>query len=732
MSGKLRAEGWTDPRSGTFTKKFFSIPMEPGASGRRELSRWHDCRLGVSASWDGVTSLLTGTLIRILDGDTWVDDFLAERMPRHLRQGGSLVVSGRQIAGATEDIPVYPPDYGVNNPSKRPNWVWAGENIAGPLPLADLGSIREEWTLYLSGERYELDVSLATSGNYTLTVGGNTTSAIDWDATASEIQSALEALTGVTEVSVLQEDEDTREFVIVFEDPKDLGSDMTLDDSGISNLGDLTKLNDGFDTSADPTFTVTVDGDTTEALDWDVSASSLEGVSETLTPPGTGLQGLTTVNDVKVSGSGTASDPWTMVFFDPPVISSVSASFSGTEVLVNTVAGSADPSPWTKSQSIDQKVDPTIHGEYDDPAIEVVTDNLDTDADWALLVNATGRFAGAQRVLSVIPGEIYQAKVRVKPTVAGTYVLVIRDAAENLIAQTSPRDVPLSAGSYQDLTISDVVIPAGVDRVIFRVAVTSVAASTHADFYVNGQHAEFVLGLAASTPGDFVETLLDHAQARDDGAWLELTADATNDTGSTAWPDTFAYQADGFAMTLGDVLKDMRDRFGVEWSVTPKATPSAGVTHELNLWVSGGAGTDKSATGPTLWVSGSIVDGEIVERIPAFTRLVGWGRDDLFVADTNTSTSAVYGTITKILDVEELGDEDSIQEAIDTAFADEEDNRKTGKVTLKGGSVVPFVHFGLGDLLVCQAQPALEKTTRRIVAVSWQHGKPTATYEVDV
>src|SRR5690606_14964061 len=86
----------------------------------------------------------------------------------------------------------------------------------------------------------------------------------------------------------------------------------------------------------------------------------------------------------------------------------------------------------------------------------------------------------------------------------------------------------------------------------------------------------------------------------------------------------------------------------------------------------------------------------------------------------------------RFLDVEELADGDSIQKAIDTAFADEESNLQAGNVTLRGsGSVVPFVHFGVGDKLVWQSPPAMEKNDRRVQTISWSLGSgAVAEYEV--
>src|SRR5690606_21663103 len=129
-------------------------------------------------------------------------------------------------------VGVYPPDW-PTNPSRRPNWVWAGDNALGDLSIDRLGNIHETWEVYLSGERYVLDKSGTSAGTFTLTVEGDETDPIDWDAGAAAIKSALEELDSVDEVTVIHNQED-REFYIISDAPTDLPSDMPLDDAELT------------------------------------------------------------------------------------------------------------------------------------------------------------------------------------------------------------------------------------------------------------------------------------------------------------------------------------------------------------------------------------------------------------------------------------------------------------------------------------------------------------------
>lgn len=727
MAGKLRFRGMTLPGVGTYQQKFFHIPVLPGATGRRELSGWNDCRMAVPATWEGLSALMNGTLVQVLDGNRVIDEFIPARTPREFATAESVMVTGPQLPWMTQRIGVYPPDFLINNPSKRPNWIWGGVNAIRQYNLGDLGSLREVWELYLSGEKYTF--TPPGSGDFTFTIGSEETDDIDHEASAGTIRSRLEALDGIEEVIVTQ-DEDSGVFTIVFRDPNDLGSNMTA--SG----GTLTKINDGFDTgSATFTLIVTAGGsaEQTEEFDWDASAQDLEGS----VLGDRGLQGLSNVNDVTVSGDGYYTKPWVITFYDPPDPDNLQVMFDdGTAVLTKITEGGLDPSPFTQSKPVDATSgDPLVYGEYGpDPIVPLVSSVYqDDDTDWVMLVTAKARYAGCQLwPVDVIPGETYSnVKTRVRPEDSdGLYTMVIRDENENLIAER--RDVPLTQGVWGDIEIGEVRIPEGVDRVIVRVAVTDPDPDRIGWFLVNWQTGtQMLTGLPKTTPGGIVKTLLEHAQAHADGVWLDVSFDEEEDSGSTAWPEVYSYQADGFAMYLSDVLDDMVRNFGCEWTITPKESTVGGKTHDLNLWVPEGAGTDRTETGPTLMTGAAVVDGQVVQRVPDFTRAVGWGAADRYVTGQNESTKAAFGQLTKFVDVEELADDDSVQAAVDAAFADEESNRPAGVAVLSGnGSVVPFVDFELGDTLVWQAPPALEKQERRVHTIVWTHQPSSAVYEV--
>lgn len=735
MGGRYRLEAWTMPSSGDFRYKL-TVPALHGSAGTRELSGYADEQAIVAADWDGIDQVVSDTessWIRVFDMDQVVDEFIAERVLKIDDRPSARALTGPQRNGIVERFAVYPYRWPVDKPQAQ-DWIWGGENTLPDLGLADLESIREEWTLYLSGERYELDVSLATSGDYLLSYAGNDTAAIAFDATDATIKSELESLPGITEVTVLQPDPDRREFIIVVENPKDLPSDITADFTGTGGLGNLTKLNDGFDTGTDPTFTISVDGDTTEALPWDATASQLEGVGETLNPPGSGLQGLTTVADVLVSGSGTAADPWTFVFYDPPNPGTVSVTFlAGTAELEKTVDGAVDPSPITQSQEIDQSIDENIHGTYDDPALEVVTDpaHLDTGADWALKVNATGRYAGSQIVVPVTPGMTYQAKIRVKPTVTGDYTLVFRDQTGTLIAQPTPRDNTLTAGVYSDIVVVDIEVPDNVDQLIMRVAVTDDSPAAWAPFYVNWQLAELREGQLEATPGQIIRQLLEACHARGTATFLELGCTDTLDSAGVAWPAAISFTVFfGANAHLGVALDQLHEN-GYEWRVDVKATPAGGVTHTLNLWNKGPIEDQTTSSGaPTVVVGSDVVDARVASRFAPFTALLAHGLEGLRLEDVNSAAAAVVGRWERIVDAEHLASEEALQEFLTAQFEEEAANRTAASAIVLGSDPQPpLVAYTEGHKIWWHFPGTLERQAKTVRRISWLLGDEVR-YEV--
>src|SRR5690554_6078693 len=141
--------------------------------------------------------------------------------------------------------------------------------------------------------------------------------------------------------------------------------------------------------------------------------------------------------------------------------------------------------------------------------------------------------------------------------------------------------------------------------------------------------------------------------------------------------------------------------------------------------MSGNAGTDKAALGgPTLTIGGAVVGGQVVSRVPAFTKLVAWGAEDNFAWLNDIPAQSIYGVLTRFLDVEEIADQASLATAMTSALNDEKTNREAISAKLNSaGSIIPFVDFDLGDNLIWQVPPAKGKHERRVQTISWRTTK---------
>ena len=97
------------------------------------------------------------------------------------------------------------------------------------------------------------------------------------------------------------------------------------------------------------TFTLSDGTDTTSAIAYNSSASNLENEIE---------NDISAITDVRVSGSGTASDPWIIEFITPAFGVTLTCNGAGLTgatvgcVITETTDGELDPRPWTKSQRI--------------------------------------------------------------------------------------------------------------------------------------------------------------------------------------------------------------------------------------------------------------------------------------------------------------------------------------------------------------------------------------------
>jgi hypothetical protein len=150
-------------------------------------------------------------------------------------------------------------------------------------------------------------IGTSTGGTFILTYAGVASSAIDFDATAAEMDTIIEAITGVTTSSVT-------------------GGNATLD-------YEVATIDRG--TSTGGTWNVTLDSVQTAEIAFDASAAVVKAAFEL----------VSSITTVSVAGTGTGGDPWVCTFDDPIkdiTITSDDALLTGgdaTLTVVNTTDG---------------------------------------------------------------------------------------------------------------------------------------------------------------------------------------------------------------------------------------------------------------------------------------------------------------------------------------------------------------------------------------------------------
>lgn len=220
----LRYEAWTLPWSGDFKRVVAKLPVPPGSGrgskiflstaeeGSIELNPDQFSRVGE------VISDTVGSTVRVFDGTTVIHEWLAERNTRASDDvDRALGIAGPGLKGAFDKAFIYSFDYPLN-PSLIQDHIWAGKNVLSDPGFEEAGEVQEV---------YQIDLDEATGGTFTLTVGGDTTGSINFNASASSIETELQALTGTPPVLdvVVEDTEDG--YRIEFVSPASLDTNMT-------------------------------------------------------------------------------------------------------------------------------------------------------------------------------------------------------------------------------------------------------------------------------------------------------------------------------------------------------------------------------------------------------------------------------------------------------------------------------------------------------------------------
>jgi len=214
------------------------------------------------------------------------------------------------------------------------------------------------------GQNEQQTVSLpmgVAGGTFTLSVDGQTTTDIAFNASRADVEAALEALSNVDDVNVFGDGSSTwqvefvgtlseAEVALMTIDAANLipastpAVNTTLEGSGGQNEQQTVSLHAGV---IGGTFTLTFDGETTAPIQFDASGLAVE----------TALEALSTIDDVAVTGN--IGGPWSVEFVadalrdkdvDEMTIDGTNLTPAGTPTVITTVAGSSGQN---EQQSVD-------------------------------------------------------------------------------------------------------------------------------------------------------------------------------------------------------------------------------------------------------------------------------------------------------------------------------------------------------------------------------------------
>ena len=408
---------------------------------------------------------------------------------------------------------------------------------------------------------------------------------------------------------------------------------------------------------------------------------------------------------------------------DPPfgVVLGINAGgLTGTGTTDTIQEGGELPSPWTKAMTVATGLPPN-QGAYDQWQVSD-NENHTPDGLLSLAVEpsppgiSSNRNLGAQQIVSVKPDSIYQASVWVFPT-SGTdrFRLGLFTFGEELIAWTSSAGQTFTPNVWNELVLSDILIPAGITQAIFRIVNTNLAPSTPSIAYWDD--AEMFEGEPPGSPGTIIGDLyaayVDPVKQFgtiywDDGSgtdtpYLTLDFDGTNNSSGVPWANPEVEMRVYMRQNFYQVLTQLATMEGLEFRVVPD-DPEAG-TWLLQAYDEGQMSTDyTAAAGPAIQGGANDVDRQVRRFRPSSSFTVeGVGR--LVATVQDATLMADFGKIAAQRLDREAVDATGVLAA---ASGDANDALITGQIysyELVAPQETPGVAYILGDILTIHDPP---------------------------
>ena len=559
----LSFQAWTFPSTGNFVKRFNLARNVESYTLNDRFSDLSDGQMVISAAFRHVNELLyidranhandEGSVIRVLRGSTPVAHFVLKRIDNRWDSRVNIrpcLLEGAEYFLDKTFVPNF--DY-LTVPYRNPDWIYGAASV--------FSGVGDELTDEIQSIYRE---AVVNTGVFVLTFRNQQTVSIAWNATAATLQSALNDLG----------------FQQIYRDPTVTAGTFKLRFSGettatalnwnasaaniktaLEALSNVTTVNvSGTGTLADPWFISFVNPAGNQAL-LEIQDSTLNGNLYVSAHPTVSV----------VEGDGSASLPWTITFeqptdIDAPQVTVFSSTLNGNLFVTTlTEGGVLDPRPFTMSFN---PVTQLNHGTYD--SFQMVSTPLYLDSTSSLEVNVSTPpwaldYGGAQVIVDVAPGGFYRAEIPVRATSALNLKFVINDMTEHHIASLLHTT---AINTWEVLKIPDIWLPLGIEQVIFRVAVIS--NGNPGPLYLATKYALFAPGNEAAPLGEILGSIHDALQTQNIFTWVTRTFTDTHDSKGVPWDRSLSV-----GINHGQSLLQLHEQFmgkwqyrwGFDWSV---------------------------------------------------------------------------------------------------------------------------------------------------------------------
>lgn len=505
-----------------------------------------------------------------------------------------------------------------------------------------------------------------------------------------------------------------------YEDDWIWGGDSIIDNGNMEESVELNEVQSVWiaeqelTPDATPTFTLTLNGETSAALDHDMSTTDMEAALNTA---------WTGIDSLQVTGTGSETDPWEIEFLVPTGVTQnlVTINLGGLNQQTGEVArvqlgGTLGPVNWEQSV---HTISGVPYGYYEVDGIAIVDSSVTAPHSglYSLMVNGRAEpynTPGVQQIVSVKQGHRYEAGVWIKTadhTSTGLFRMVMRDPNSSGGVATLFNETFI-AKVEQLITSSDTwvffplsfFVPIGVTELVMRIAWVGAGSGDPAPFFIDD--AFLSPGAPAATWGAIwlellVDAQSDHtAQGRQILDWLVPTFTAVLDSGGNAWDAerSITFTVDS---TYDQMAEEGQNLWGYVHRIRFDETDGL---YKLDIFNPGGGGVNRPAISSTgaLAVGMNVIGGEFVQNSPIASHWRVTGGDNLWDEGRDTSLETAWGQREGVINEPDIRYDptDGFIDIINQQFTRTESAMLGIEFeTTKGLQSQPFVNYNVYDIV---------------------------------